>query len=238
MTLDEIKSAIGLTPYYEDSAGVIYCGDCMDILPKIPDKSIDLVLTDPPYNASGNNIHFKEKGYNSVDEDWDLEFALDMSRPWELLVETGSLVAFCSAHILADYLNWRTPRQILHWEKTNPFPALVKVYTPSVEYVLWYTKGSPYYFDKPFAGTDVFNSSICNGNERTEHPTQKPLSVISSLVKVHSSDTSIVLDPFLGSGTTAVAAKQLGRKYIGIEISEKYCEIAKQRLAQEELFGS
>ena len=79
---------------------------------------------------------------------------------------------------------------------------------------------------------NIFRFPICGGNERTKHPTQKPLGLIMELLKRHSFESDIVFDMFLGSGTSAVAAKELGRRFIGIEIDEKYCEIARRRLSQ------
>ena len=84
---------------------------------------------------------------------------------------------------------------------------------------------------------NVFKTPILGGKERGKgglyHPTQKPLSIVSKLIKVSSNENDIILDPFLGSGTTAVAAKQLKRNFIGIEISKKYCKIARDRLKQD-----
>ena len=77
---------------------------------------------------------------------------------------------------------------------------------------------------------------ICGGNERWKHPTQKPLRIIEKLLKTHSNENDIILDPFLGSGTTAVAAQYLKRNFIGIEINPEYCKIAEQRLSQKTLF--
>ena len=83
---------------------------------------------------------------------------------------------------------------------------------------------------------NIFRFPICQGNERTEHPTQKPVKLVVELLKRHSFDSDIILDPFMGSGTTLVAGKMLGRKAIGIEINDRYCKISTERLKQEVLF--
>ncbi len=220
-------------------------GDCLEVMKDIPDKSVDLVLTDPPYNASNSKISCIDKHYTTVDEEWDKDFQIEpfIAEVKRILKPNGSLLVFCSYHLLGEYLT-KTPlklQQIIHWNKSNPFPAIVKVYTPSIEYCLWYIVGSPYTFNKTEAGTDVFKLPICGGRERTEHPTQKPLLLIEKLIAVHSNRGDTILDPFLGSGTTAIAAHNTGRFFIGIEKEPKYVEIARQRVeqaqAQQSLFG-
>ena len=76
----------------------------------------------------------------------------------------------------------------------------------------------------------VYNYPICSGNERTEHPTQKPLKLMCDLIKIHSNESDLILDPFMGSGTTGVACRNLNRNFIGIELDEKYFTIASERI--------
>jgi site-specific DNA-methyltransferase (adenine-specific) len=223
-----------MKPYFERNGIAIYHGNCLEVMPRLT-VTPDLVLTDPPYNASNSNIDFQEKGYNTVDLEWDKNFdpMPPMELAWKLLSERGSLLTFCSYHLLGRYLNWKEPQQIVHWRKTNPFPAIAKVWTPTVEYAVWFTKGSPYTFNKTFAGQNVIDAPICAGHERTEHPTQKPEILMQKLLLVHAPENGTVLDCFMGSGTTLAAAKTLNLKAIGIELEEKYCEIAAKRLEQE-----
>ena len=220
-------------PYFETKNGVLYHGDCLTIMPEL--DPVDLVLTDPPYNASESKlVGFKDKKYKTVNEEWDKNFQIVFLSKLPLAA-TASILCFCSYHLLSEYLKDSKFKlqQILHWNKTNPFPAIAKVYTPSIEYILWFINGSPYCFNKKYAGIDIIQSSICAGKERTSHPTQKPLSVINRLLLTHSIKNHIILDPFFGSGTTAVACEELNRKWIGIEISEEYCEIAAKRIERE-----
>lgn len=215
-----------MKPYFQDDAVTIYHGDCREILPQL--GKVDLVLTDPPYKVSGKRgVISKEKSYKSLNEDWDYDFEV----AWLDSLNDNMLV-FCSYHLLKDYLNWKTPRQILHWHKINAFPSLCDYYDWSIEYILWYSSNSPI-FNRDFAKHDLFETGICSGNERLSHATQKPLKLIEQLILVHSNKADTILDPFMGSGTTLRAAKNLGRKAIGIEIEEKYCEIAARRMAQQ-----
>jgi len=216
--------------YFKTDLGVLYYGDCLEILSLIEDK-VDLVLTDPPYNASKSKIKHKQTGYKAINEKWDIAFDAKFIK----YINANQELIFCSHHSLSLYLN-RTPKQILHWIKNNPmFSVSGKTYMYSVEYILWYVNGSPYIFNLPKQRKDCFfyNKIVGSDKRRTEHPTQKPIELIIDLINIHSNNNDLILDPFLGSGTTAVACEKLGRRWIGIEISEKYCEIAKQRIKAE-----
>ena len=115
-------------------------------------------------------------------------------------------------------------------------PAIAKVYTPVIEYVVWFSTPN-YTFNKDLADRNVIRCLKAYQSEgKLPHPSCKPQDLINRLLLVHSNKDDIVLDPFLGSGTLSVSCKELGRKFIGIEINPKYCEIAQRRLAQEYLF--
>ena len=215
--------------YYQTDLGVLICADSLEILSLIPDNSVDLVLTDPPYNASNSKIEFADKHYKSINEKWDIGFKptfLNYINPKQLLV-------FCSYHTLNLYLD-KMPQQVLHWIKNNPVPSISgKTYIYSVEYILWYVFKRPYAFNSEKQENNYFFDNTVIGKERTDHPTQKPIKLIINLIKTHSNANNLILDPFFGSGTTGVACEKLNRRWIGIEISEKYCEIAKKRIGQE-----
>ncbi len=117
-----------------------------------------------------------------------------------------------------NYFSLPPTRCFIAWDKRQAMPTL-----SACEYI-WTS------FDRP---AKLFSISSTDLNR--QHPTQKPVELIKYLISKFSEEVETVFDPFLGSGTTAVAAKQLGRKYIGIELSEKYCEIARQRLRQDTL---
>ncbi len=250
-------------------------GDTISLLRRFPDKSIDLVLADPPYNLSkGNNISFQNNGlkgfggkWNKVMEDWDnLPFVDYMNFTYEWLKEvkrvlkpTGSVWVFGTYHNIG-LIN--TIFQILEveiinevvWYKRNAFPNLAgRRLTASHETLLWAHAGNGkrnYYFDykasKEFAeDSDKLKErgrqmrtvwDIPNNKEKEElhfgkHPTQKPLRVCRRIVKISSKPGDIVLAPFAGVGSECVAAKELGRKYIGIELEKEYVDIAKKRLS-------
>ena len=214
--------------YFRTENGVLYCGDNMEILPLITDE-IDLCLTDPPYNASNSKI--KLKNYTTINEKWDKNY-----EPIKIIEsiktkikENGSMLFFCSYHLLGEYLCYKKEKvqQIIHWEHITALPAIAKVYTPVIEYCVWYSRKN-YIFNKKEAKKNLIRSL----KDDIEHPSPKPLNLIQTLLKIHSNENNLILDPFLGSGTTALACEKLNRKWIGIEISEKYCEIAKKRVEE------
>jgi DNA modification methylase len=135
------------------------------------------------------------------------------------------------------------PKQLLIWVKTNPIPQFRLVgYRQATELMFWALKNKNkknnpnFLFKGQREMTNVFYAPIVGGKERTSHPTQKPLSITEKIISTHCREGGVVLDPFLGSGTTAVAAQRLKRNFIGIEISSEYCKIANDRLRQPILF--
>jgi len=126
-------------------------------------------------------------------------------------------------------------RKVIHWHKTNPFPAIYtrKMYANSMEMLVHFSKGTPKTWNhKPVNEMHNFiQAPICMGKERTKHKTQKPLKVCLPFIEISSNEGDVVLDPFIGSGSTAVAAKMLNRNFIGYELNAEFCEIANQRLS-------
>jgi DNA modification methylase len=212
VSIDEIVAGIKQKPYWQDKAGVIYNADCLDILPQIPDKSIDLVLTDPPY---GINKAEWDKQYPQGFEHYCLRIGATtgiMCGQWA--------IPKCLEIIEDEYLGI-----ICCWNKNG------MTFSP-----LGFGNWIPCIIagKRPKSGQD--HLSFVVNDDKPDHPSPKPYDCIARLLNRLSEPNDIILDPFLGSGTTARAAKDLGRKYIGIEISEKYCEIAAKRMGQEVLF--
>jgi len=204
------------------------------------------------YKYQGKDISF-EFG------DWDifpsLEAYLDFSKKWfieaiRVLRKAGSIVSFWDKHKLTYMVNWANElnvknRQCLWWVKTNPVPQARKVgFMSAVECMWWGTKFSTsrkdgYVFHYELGQhPDYFKHSIVGHTTKIDgeraHPTQKPIKLGEWIISYLSNKGDIVLDPFCGSGTFCIAAKRLGRRYIGIDISEEYCEGARQRLRQTE----
>ena len=206
-----------MNPYYEDSAVTIYHGDCREILPILP--KVDLVLTDPPYGVG--------KDYGSSSDDIPETFAWASKMVAETLLPSAVLSSVSNMRFAPD------PDWTGVFRKTYGAMAMFSMpFYPHWEAILFYNlKG--YYFGNKGHRSDVFEC-LPETASKIGHITPKPLGLMSQLIEFMPAKGTI-LDPFMGSGTTLRAAKDLGRKAIGIEIEEKYCEIAAKRMAQEVL---
>lgn len=218
-------------------------GDSRTVLGRIPDKSVDLILTDPPYNAgeysTGNISAEWRKSFNNDLAEWDKgsfrpeDWRDDFLR---ILAPTGNVFIFTSYNLFGRWHEVFDPLfdtfQFMVWHKTNPPPKLRRAgFLNSCELIvcLW-NKGHTWNFGNQAEMHNFIESPICMGNERLEHPTQKPLQVMRKLVRLASNPDDLVLDPFAGMGSTGVAALELGRRFIGIERDPSYYRAAHERL--------
>lgn len=202
-----------MKPYYDDGRGIlIYHGDCREILPSLP--KVDLVLTDPPYGAgyAANPIVGKGKSKSNHEaQTWDDE-----------IVDINPIFAASEQQIIwgGNYYRLRPSRRFLIWLKRDAPPSMA-----NVELAWTSFDANAKFFDFPIAAVN---------SQRIGHPTQKPVELMTWCMGFMP-DAKTILDPFMGSGTTLVAAKSLGRKCIGVEIEERYCSIAARRLQQQYL---
>lgn len=215
----------------------ILLGDCNLLLHNLLPNSIDLVLTDPPYNISRAN-GFKSMGRQGLDfGDWDkdqdiLSYITMVS---VVLKPGGSFIVFNDWKNLGDISKVSesvglSTKDIIRLEKTNPFPRNTnRRYVCDYEFAVWFTKGKGWVFNKqnetPYLRPKFYAPTV-----KGEHPTQKNLKLIEDLIKIHSNEFDVVLDPFMGSGTTGVACAKLNRSFVGFELDEAYFKIAKRRI--------
>ena len=226
-----------MKPYYQDDWVTIFHGDCREILPELP--KVDLVLADPPYEKEAHACNRRTRaviegrketdkiGFPQIDEGLRSIFS-DLNCNWCLV--------FCQAEavkIYQDLFSSRYKRPMV-WIKPDSSPQFSGD-RPAMGYesivCAWMTSGKSKWNSGGKRGVYVHN---CTSGRTTDHPTEKPISLISELILDFSLGGAI-LDPFMGSGTTLRAAKDLNRKAIGIEIEERYCEIAAKRMQQEVL---
>ena len=211
-------------PYYQDERITIYHGDCRDVLPTLGDA--ELVLTDPPYNA----INRETGGLRQFDKgDAD---ALPVDIPFlaaEFARIAPSIYVWCSDE---QYTAWTCEAKAAGlstrkcaWWKTNPSPMNgQRMWLSAMELcVFGRRKGAVF---NEHCAHPVWKGPIAR---RTGHPTPKPEWLMQRLVSASSAPGGLVIDPFMGGGTTLVAAQTLGRRAIGIELDEAYCEIAAKR---------
>ncbi len=217
-----------MRPYYEQDGITIYHGDCREVLPQL--STVDAVITDPPYAlptrvASGRS-YTSNLGDLSIAEHYFRGLFEDL---WRVLGETGQMFLFCDGTfypVLFRAAYGRPSMAVLVWDKGQI--GMGREFRKSHELILrlWQEK-TPTVSD----GTgrpDILRCSPVHPSERV-HPAEKPVSLLSSLMWCCG---HTVLDPFSGSGATLIAAQATNRHAIGIEIEERYCEIAAKRLAQ------
>lgn len=203
----------------------------------------DAIITDPPYNISKkNNFSTLSGNRKGVDfGEWDKNFNLTgwIEKFYAKLKPGGTIIIFgsylFSSHICDEIIRLGGEvKDLIKWIKTNPMPRNVdRRYVQDTEYAVWAVKpGEKWTFNKGNSKYKRANyeSSVVAGNERTEHPTQKSLKVMKELIETHTNFGDLIIDPFMGSGTTGVAAKELNRKFIGIELDKKYFEISTARI--------
>ncbi len=239
--------------YPDDFVNKIVCGDCLAVMRLIPDASIDLVVTSPPYNlknSTGNGMKDGRggkwanaalvNGYKDYDDcmphdqyvAWQRECLAEMLR---IIPETGAIFYNHKWRVQGGLLQDRQDivsgfpvRQIIIWKRKGGINFNPGYFLPTYEVIYLIAKPEFRLAPKANAYGDIweFMQEIDN-----THPAPFPVALINRIIS--STTAPIVLDPFMGSGTTAIAAKKLGRNFVGIELSEEYIKLAYQRLGGE-----
>ncbi|MFW6129893.1 MAG: DNA-methyltransferase [Atribacterota bacterium] len=225
--------------------------DCFKYIKDIPDDSVDLILTDPPYNLgkySTGNIELSWRSDMNNDlADWDkttFDPALLVDDFVRILKPTGNIFAFCSYNLIGRWHEVFDDKfytfQFMVWHKTNPPPKIFKAgFLNSCELIVcMWNKGHKWNFISQKEMHNFIEAPICMGKERLKdpkHPTQKPLKVLRHILEIASNPGDLVLDPFMGVGSTGVAAIEKNRRFLGIEIDDDYFEAAKNRLKNVQL---
>ena len=215
-----------MKPYYDDGTCVIYHGDCRDVLPGLTDA--DLCFADPPYNVG---IAYGDH----TDDARSADDYRDWCREWFTLARSAAVCVAITPGMVSVPM-WlgdiERTHYLIAWTKANNNSR--NYFGPTSGYQCW----EPilvYGKSRQTVLRDWIDQPISLQREVGGHPCPKPLRLMRWVVTSLSTDGGLVLDPFMGSGTTLRAAKDLNRKAIGIEIEERYCEIAAKRLAQEVL---
>jgi site-specific DNA-methyltransferase (adenine-specific) len=251
-----------LKPYYEADGVTIYHGDCREILPQLGDESADLILTDPPYGHNNNNgdlAHNREHALGLVKKGKaragearpianDGPEANDLVR-WmfgeaKRLLKPGAVICCCCGGggpnpQFARWSMWLDGavgfKHMVIWDKGGL--GMGWHYRRNYETVLIGEK--PGAACKWYGGNSQGNVIRISGikPQATDHPTPKPEPLMAIFIRLHTLPGELVVDPFMGGGTTLLAAKNEGRRAIGVEVDERWCELAARRLSQGALFG-
>ena len=209
-------------------------GDCMELMNNIPNESIDLVLTDIPYNV----VNREDNGLRKLDKENADILTFDLINFLEQLYDKAksTIIIFCGKEqvsIIHSYFNDKqkkgkgTVRQLI-WEKSNPSPMNGQhIYLSGVENAIWFKKRGGTF--NAHCKNTVFKYPI--GRSKL-HPTEKNHLLLQELILDNSNENDLILDPCMGSGSTGVVALQNNRNFLGIELNQNYFEIAKNRLEE------
>lgn len=240
----------------------LHNGDCLEIMKEIPDKSVDLVITDPPYGIDYQTFRTKsDKLVNDDNLDWVDEFASETSR---VLKDERHLYCFVdyemSAYFILAFKKYGFKlRNLLTIPRAVKGNGGGRIFQQQFEFCIYATKGNKnqgrmfnqtkilkpteqYRKDKRYnAGEWLYRlpdnwhwtvASVHNAKKKF-HPTEKNVSCLENMIELSSNEGEVVLDPFMGSGTTGLACKNLGRNFIGIELDKGYFDIAKKRIEND-----
>lgn len=224
----------------------LYQDDSFLLIKELKNEGIIVnhIITDPPYNISkANNFHTLNSPRKGLDfGEWDKGFDLFS---WikdyvSILDNNGSIIIFCSYIYISDLIrelenNQIDVKDILVWKKSNPMPRNInRRYVQDMEFAIWgVKKGAKWVFNKPVDKPylrSTFETSLVSGKEKNGHPTQKSLKLMQQILEIHTNKDDLILDPFMGSGTTGEAAISLDRKFIGIEKNSEYYKLSKERI--------
>ena len=249
---------IMIVPFYKsnDRAFTIVHGDCFDVLPQF-DFKFDMIFADPPYFLSNGGISYQAGKVVCVDKgEWDKggtpESIMEFNRKWltlcrEKLKENGTIWISGTHHNIFAIANLLTELgykilNVITWAKTNPPPNIsCRFFTYSAEFILWARKSPkvPHKYNYELMKaindgkqmTDVWRLPAIGRWEKScgKHPTQKPLALLTRIILASTDENDWILDPFAGSSTTGIAANLCGRRFLGMEQDESFCQLSVNR---------
>lgn len=224
----------------------ITLGDSYELIKELPDKSVDLIVTDPPYllETEGGNTTIAQSFANCASEIKPLSKGIELEILDEFMrvMKKPNIYIWCNKKQVLDYLNYfvgghNCSFEIMTWLKSNPTPLCGGNYLIDEEFCLYFRKGIK--LNTRFETAFTYWQTPKNKADKDLflHPTCKPLYIIKMLIENSSNENDIVLDTFMGSGTTAVACQETNRQFIGFEISEKWVKVANDRLNKTDANG-
>ena len=217
-------------------------GNCLELLKQLPDKSVDLILTDPPYvfdNHGGGN---KQRDLSRKLEDKHIEpfsngFDMDtVFVEFERVMKKMNALIFCSNKQVSSIMSYWEKRKysttLLVWQKPNPIPFCNGKHVSEIEFIV-YVRGKKVFFNNDVSMQEkkkVLHYPAPSSKKRL-HPCEKPIPLLEHLLKMHSKKNDVVLDTFMGGGSTALACLNKDRRFIGMEIDENYFETVQKRIS-------
>ena len=223
----------------------LYKGDCLEVMDKLIEQGVkvDAIITDPPYMIARKN-NFKTMGRAGLDfGEWDKNVDLFswLDKIPEILDKNGNVIIFSAWKNLGDIVRYcenlnLEAKDMIRWRKNNPMPRnRDRRYITDYECAIWLVnKKGKWTFNRQEQTYQrpEFLYNVVSGKEKTIHPTQKPIKLMEEIIKIHTNENDVVLDCFMGSGSTGVACINTNRRFIGIELDDKYFDIAKKRIEE------
>lgn len=218
----------------------IYNQDCFIKIKEIKDKSVDLVITDPPYmiETQGGGMYLqKDKQYVKELKKMKDGFSTKILDELCRIMKQINIYIFCSQKQIIPLLNYFVTNKkcnynIITWHKTNPVPACGNKYLTDTEYVLFFRERGVRIYGSYETKRTYYITPLNTADKKLYgHPTCKPVNIIENFVINSSKKDDVVFDPFMGSGSTGVACVKNSRNFVGIELEQKYCDIANKRMA-------
>lgn len=219
-----------------------YNADCLEIMKHLQEHTIDLIVTDPPYQiyTTGGGMYLQDdkkyvKEVDFISNGFSEEILDQMCR----LMKKINIYLFCSQKQIIPLLDYFVTRRgcnynIISWHKTNPVPACGNKYLTDTEYILFFReRGVKVYGSYETKRTWYATPLNVADKKKYNHPTIKPVNILQNFIINSSKEGELVLDPFMGVGSTGVACKHLGRDFVGIEIDKTYYNTAVERIGQE-----
>jgi len=220
----------------DDGRATLYCADCLDVLPTLEAGSVDAVVTDPPYGINyQSHMRIESERFSKLLGDGKLPVAW-IPQALRVGKDDACLFSFCrwdaaeELRIAIDQ-HWDLRSQVI-WDRGNHgLGDLKRQYAP-IHDTCWFATKGVWEFPNG-RPKSIYNDMRLSGGE-LEHPTQKPVNLMAKIILDLTNEDDTILDPFMGSGTTGVAAIKLGRRFIGVELSREYYDIALRRIQQAE----
>ena len=232
----------------------LFLGDCTEEMKKISDNSVDCIITDPPYNLGlfmhkrGTNLakmrenQFAYAGWDNLEfDEWTMNMENFFAECARVLKKKGNMIVFMAIikvetviQIAQKYGFYYKTTGI--WHKKNPMPRNKDLHfiNSTESWIYFVNDGHTGTFNNEGKAVhDFMESSLCPMSEKKHgsHPTQKPLSILKTMIELLSNPNDVILDPFMGSGSTCVASALTGRRYMGIELNQQYYKIVEDRLS-------
>ena len=236
------------TDFLNEKNYKIFNEDAMTIVDMLIKNNVKVnhIITDPPYSISKKNnfgtLKHPRTGINFGEWDKDFDLFSWIPKYSQVLDKNGSMIVFCSYRYISFIIKTMEEsglevKDVIVWRKSNPMPRNIdRRYVQDMEFAIWAVKKNAKWTFNKLEGhkymRSLYETSLVSGNEKLAHPTQKSLKLMQELILVHTNVGDTILDPFMGTATTGIASLKNGRKFIGIELSPEYFEMAKNRIEE------